>query len=205
MFFELSMAAALIAATVVIQALFMCAGSPLPRSSRIKQASSHFAHDLPHLIVWRVKRRGGTATPPLYCVGDDVTLARIHQVATVGVVVRGARSRVEPDRLLQLVFAPPHSPDSVAIRLPIRAASLASAAKVLPVNIVVYPSPHPIVTRVTEVHPPVVRLVFVGAPVMQDCLTVAVQVDQVSNVRKTIEEPNYVPRLGLGGRSAGPT
>ena len=34
MFFRLSLAAGLIAATVVIQALFMCAGSPLPRSSR---------------------------------------------------------------------------------------------------------------------------------------------------------------------------
>src|SRR4029453_1616190 len=27
------------------------------------------------------------------------------------------------------------------------------------------------------------------------------QVDQVSDVRKTIEKPDYVPRLGLGGRA----
>src|SRR6516225_11645663 len=55
--------------------------------------------------------------------------------------------------------------------------------------------------RVAEVHSRIVGLVFVGAPVVQDGLTVAVQVDQVSDVRKAIEQPDHVPRLGLGGRA----
>src|SRR4029077_15704151 len=73
--------------------------------AEFEQTSSDLAHDFPHLVVGRMKRRGGTAAPPLDRAGDDLCLATIHQVAAVGVVVRGARRRVEPDRLLHLVFA----------------------------------------------------------------------------------------------------
>jgi hypothetical protein len=62
---------------------------------------------------------------------------------------------------------------------------------------IVDPSPHTIVTRVSEVHSRVVALVLIGAPAVKDGLTIAVQVDQVSDVRKTIEEPDHVSRLGL--------
>src|SRR4029453_1566448 len=56
-------------------------------------------------------------------------------------------------------------------------------------------------TRVSKVHSRVVALVLIGAPAVKDGLTIAVQVDKVSDVRKTIEEPDHVSRLGLGGRA----
>src|SRR5262249_17348678 len=71
--------------------------------------------------------------------------------------------------------------------------------EVLPVDIVVDPSPHPVIARVSKVHSRVIGLIIVGAPVVQDGLTVAMQVDQVSDVRKAIEQPDHVPRLGLRG------
>src|SRR5262249_19438896 len=50
-----------------------------------------------------------------------------------------------------------------------------------------------------KAHSGIIGLIFVGTPVVQNGFTVAMQIDQVPDVRKAIEEPDHVPRLGLRG------
>src|SRR6185369_3311297 len=44
----------------------------------------------------------------------------------------------------------------------------------------------------------IVRLILIAAPAVQQRLAVAVQIDEVADLRKLIEQPHDVLRLGLG-------
>jgi hypothetical protein len=85
--------------------------------TELEQTSGYLAHDLAHLVVGRMKRRGSMAASPLDCVSDNLSLATIHQVAAVGVVVQGARGGIQPNRLLHPVFAPANLPDGITAAL----------------------------------------------------------------------------------------
>src|SRR5262245_41583599 len=147
-------------------------------STELEQTSGYLAHDLAHFVVGRMKRRGSMAASPLDCVSDNLSLATIHQVAAVGVVIQGARGGIAPNRLLHPVFAPAHLPYGICHLLSHLRRQLGIRRRtVLSVHIVVDPSPHSIVTRISEVHSWVVALVFIGTPAVEDGLTIAVQVD----------------------------
>src|SRR5206468_1605188 len=60
-----------------------------------------------------------------------------------------------------------------------------------------------VVPAIAKTHRRIVRLVLVCAPAVQQRFTVAVQVDEIADLRKTIEQPNDVAcfRLRRGART----
>ena len=114
------------------------------------------------------------AAAPLDRECDHLGLAAIREVAAVCVVVRAAGRRVETHRLLDLVLRPRTSAIAPAhLTAQANGGFSSSAVDVLAIVVVVDAAALAVEGGVGKVHRGVVRLVFVGAPAVQDRFAVA--------------------------------
>ena len=165
--------------------------------AKIQQACGHLLDDVLHLAVDGVKRRRVRRRAPFERVGKHFRLAGVDDVPGVRVVVRSACGRIKVVGGFDRVVAAAEGRDAV-----VQGARQAERGrKVGGGNVfligVAADAALAVERGVEEIHARVGRLVLVVAPAVEDVLGIAVQVDEIADVRKLVEHPLRVAALGL--------